>query len=161
MISKLLMSLSLLAAAIGSVSAETHTVHFDNRCGFGTPNLIQGPNVLSTGGDFTINGPLISAIAYLQTGGCGFDGEGCTLVETTLRNGFSSTDLSLIPSHAFSVTTGFGYYNGCDGAGADCREANCPEAFEDPSQTWKQVGCPAANVNLAVRNMPPLAYLLT
>ncbi|KAJ6559435.1 glycopeptide [Mycena vulgaris] len=142
MISKLLMSLSLLAAAIGSVSAEMHTVHFDNRCGFGTPTLIQGPNVLSTGGDFTINGPLISAIAYLQTGGCGFNGEGCTIVETTLRNGFSSTDISLIPPHAFSVTTGFGYYNGCDGAGAD--------SFEDPSQTWKQVGCPAANVNLAI-----------
>ena len=30
---------------------------------FDQPTLIQGPNVLSTGADFTSNGPLISAIA--------------------------------------------------------------------------------------------------
>ncbi|KAJ7617088.1 glycopeptide [Roridomyces roridus] len=141
---------TLLAFALSTVRAETHTVHFTNNCGFGTPTLIQGPNVLSTGGDFTINGPLISAIAYLQTGGCGFNGENCVLVETTLENGFSSTDLSLIPPHAFQVTTGFGYFNGCNGAGADCQEPNCPAAFESPDQTFKQVGCPAANVNLAI-----------
>ncbi|KAF7378510.1 Glycopeptide [Mycena sanguinolenta] len=158
-------SLALLVLVIGNARAETHTVSFTNKCGFGTPTLIQGPNVLSTGGKllspprapnsfdagaYTSNGPLISAIAYLQTGACGFNGEGCTLLETTLTNGFSSTDLSLIPPHAFSVTTGFGYYNGCDGAGADCQEANCPEAFESSDQTWKQVGCPAANVDLAI-----------
>ncbi|KAJ6491016.1 glycopeptide [Mycena sanguinolenta] len=143
-------SLALLALAIGSARAqETHTVSFTNRCGFGTPTLIQGPNVLSTG-DYRSNGPLISAIAYLQTGACGFNGEGCTLVETTLTNGFSSTDISLIPPHAFSVTTGFGYYNGCDGTGTDCQEPNCPQAFESSDQTWKQIGCPAANVDLAV-----------
>lgn len=28
--------------------------------------LIQGPNVLSTGADITIDGPLISAIAYVM-----------------------------------------------------------------------------------------------
>ncbi|KAJ7077543.1 glycopeptide [Mycena belliarum] len=86
------------------------------------------------------NGPLISAIAYLQTGGCGFNGESCTLVELTLDNRGSSADLSLIPS----------YFGGCDGAGADCTGPNCPAAFEDPSQTFKQVGCSAANVNLAI-----------
>ncbi|KAF8142358.1 hypothetical protein K438DRAFT_1922583 [Mycena galopus ATCC 62051] len=143
-------SLALLALAISNVHAETHTVHFTNLCGFGTPTLIQGPNVLSTGGDYTSNGPLISAIAYLQTGSCGFNGEGCTLVETTLSNGFSSTDISLIPPHAFSVTSGFGYYNGCDGAGADCQEPNCPQAFESSDQTYKQVGCSVANVDLAI-----------
>lgn len=63
--------------------------------------LIQGANVLSTGGAYTINGPLSSAIAYLQTGACLFNGEGCTTVETTLRNppspgAGSSTDLTLI-----------------------------------------------------------------
>ncbi|KAJ7452013.1 glycopeptide [Mycena latifolia] len=145
-----LTSLAFLAVTIGGVHAETHTVHFTNLCGFGTPTLIQGPNVLSTGGDVTINGPLISAIAYLQTGGCGFNGEGCTLVETTLENSGSSTDLSLIPPHSFSVTSGFGYFGGCDGAGADCTGPNCPPAFEDPSQTFKQVGCSAPNVNLAI-----------
>ncbi|KAJ7290608.1 glycopeptide [Mycena rebaudengoi] len=135
--------------------AETHTVHFTNACGRGTPTLVQGPNVLSRGGDFTINGPLIGAIAYLQTGkSClmfmRFNGEGCTLVETTLRNGFSSTDLSLIPPHSFSVISGFGYFHGCDGAGADCTGPNCPTAFMNPDETFKQVGCPAADVNLAI-----------
>ncbi|KAJ7775960.1 glycopeptide [Mycena maculata] len=152
MLSFITSSLAILAAVISNVRAETHTVIFTNRCGFGTPTLIQGPNVLSTG-DFTIDGPLISAIAYLQTGeigGCGFNGEDCTLVETTLNNAGSSTDLSLIPPHAFSVTSGFGYFDGCDGAGADCTGPNCPTAFEDPTQTFKQVGCSAANVNLAI-----------
>ncbi|CAK5271655.1 unnamed protein product, partial [Mycena citricolor] len=106
---KLASAFVLAAFAAAGVMAEQHTVHFSNNCGFGTPTLIQGPNVLSTGGDFTSNGPLISAIAYLQTGSCGFNGEGCTLVELTLTNGFSSADISLIPPHAFSVTSGFGH----------------------------------------------------
>ncbi|KAG6897941.1 hypothetical protein C0992_008689 [Termitomyces sp. T32_za158] len=55
--------ISLLAAVTTAVNGERHVVHFDNRCGFGTPMLIQGPNVLSTGNDFTSSGPLISAIA--------------------------------------------------------------------------------------------------
>lgn len=55
---------ALLATAIG-VQAERHVVHFDNRCGYGTPTLIKGPNVLSTGGDYVSNGPLYSAIAKM------------------------------------------------------------------------------------------------
>ncbi|KAG5352145.1 hypothetical protein C0989_003562 [Termitomyces sp. Mn162] len=129
--------ISLLAAVAIAVKAEQHTVHFENKCGFGTPTLIQGPNVLSTGADFTSNGPLISAIAYLQTGACGFNGESCTLVETTLVNpnpskpgSGSSTDISLIPPHAFSVASGFSYFNGCNGAGADCRVVlRVPDGF--------------------------------
>ncbi|KAF8976387.1 Glp-like protein, partial [Cyathus striatus] len=145
----------LVLAFVAGVHAETHTVHFDNRCGFGTPTLIQGPNVLSTGGDYTRNGPLTAAIAYLQTGGCGFNGEGCTLIELTLINptspgSGSSADISLIPPHVFSVTSGFGYFNGCDGAGADCTYAGCPAAFTQSDQTWKQVACQANNVNLAI-----------
>ncbi|KAG8727163.1 hypothetical protein FRC11_013794 [Ceratobasidium sp. 423] len=53
-----------LLASIG-VQAERHVVHFDNRCGHGTPTLIQGGRVLSTGGDYVSNGPLVAAIAYL------------------------------------------------------------------------------------------------
>ncbi|PIL32341.1 hypothetical protein GSI_05587 [Ganoderma sinense ZZ0214-1] len=143
------------AALIGSVIGESHTVHFDNRCGYGTPTLIQGPNVLSTGADYTSNGPLIAAIAYLQTGNCGFNGDGCTLIETTLENvapgnGGSSSDISLIPPHQFSVTSGFGYYNGCDGAGADCTYQGCPTAFYHPDDTWVQVACRDDNVNLVI-----------
>ncbi|KAI5116219.1 hypothetical protein M0805_006770 [Coniferiporia weirii] len=145
---------TVLLAVIGA-QAETHEVTFTNKCKSGTPMLIQGPNVLSTGGTFVSNGPLISAIAYLQTGSCGFNGEGCTLIETTLRNptspgSGSSTDISLIPPHAFSVTSGFGYFGGCDGAGADCTNPNCPTAFFNPSQTDRQVPCQVDNVNLAI-----------
>ncbi|KAF9445927.1 glycopeptide [Macrolepiota fuliginosa MF-IS2] len=142
-------------AVVAIVKAETHTVIFDNRCGFGTPTLIQGGQVLSTGGAFTSNGPLTAAIAYLQTGSCGFNGEGCTLVETTLINpttpgSGSSTDLSLIPPHAFSVTSGFGYFNGCDNTGADCTDAGCLTAFHTPDQTGVQVACQTNDVNLAI-----------
>ncbi|KAF8872448.1 hypothetical protein CPB84DRAFT_1737614 [Gymnopilus junonius] len=124
------------------VRAETHTVHFTNLCGFGTPTLIRGPNVLSTGGDFTINGPLTGAIAYLQTGN--FNGEGCTLIETMLINptspgSGSSSDISLIPPHSFSVTSGFGYFGGCDGAGADCNNPNCNTAFHNSGDNFVQV----------------------
>ncbi|KAJ6509832.1 hypothetical protein DFH09DRAFT_1271358 [Mycena vulgaris] len=146
---------ALLAIALSSVRAETHTVIFSNNCGFGTPMLIQGPTTLSTGGSYTVNGPLISAIAYLQTGACQFNGEGCTTVETTLVNptspgSGSSTDLTLIPPHAFSVTTGFGYYNGCNNAGADCTSGSCSTAFHVDSDTHVQVACQANDVNLVI-----------
>ncbi|KAF7351781.1 Glycopeptide [Mycena sanguinolenta] len=149
-------TLAVIAVAAGKALAETHTVTFANNCGFGTPTLIgQGGAVLSTGGAYTSNGPLIGAIAYLQTGGCGFNGEGCTLVETTLVNptspgSGSSTDLSLIPPHAFSVTTGFGYVGACSPAGADCNNANCNTAFHQPSDTFVQVACQQDNADLVI-----------
>ncbi|TFK45149.1 hypothetical protein BDQ12DRAFT_743120 [Crucibulum laeve] len=144
-----------IIAGVASVVAETHTVTFDNRCGRGTPTLVQNGRILSTGGPYTSNGPFIGAIAYLQTGGCLLNGENCIIVETTLKNpttpgGGSSTDLSLIPPHAFSITTGFGYYNGCPGAGADCTDPNCHMAFRTPSDTWAQVACQDNNVNLVI-----------
>ncbi|KAI5115216.1 hypothetical protein M0805_008812 [Coniferiporia weirii] len=147
--------LSTVFLAVVSVHAESHTVLFINNCGFGTPTLIQGTNVLSTGDAFTIDGPLIAAIAYLQTGSCGFDGENCTLVETTLQNPVSpgvasGTDISLIPPHAFSVASGFGYYSGCDGFGADCTNADCAAAFHNPGDPQPQVVCEADNINLAI-----------
>ncbi|KAJ7138813.1 hypothetical protein C8R46DRAFT_1234063 [Mycena filopes] len=117
--------------------------------------LILGTKVLSSGAPFTTNGPLSGAIAYLQTGSCGFNGDGCTMVETTLRNppspgAGSSTDLTLIPPHAFSVTTGFGYYNGCDGTGADCTSGSCSTAFHVFNDNQVQVQCEVNNVNLAI-----------
>ncbi|KAG8703059.1 hypothetical protein FRC08_003094 [Ceratobasidium sp. 394] len=146
----------VLFAAIG-VSAERHVVHFDNRCGYGTPTLIQGGNVLSTGGDYVSDGPLTAAIAYLQTGNCGFNGENCSLLETTLKNPDcpgcgSSTDVSLIPPHSFSVTTGFGYYGGCDGVGNDCTSADCCPggAFCTPTDYESQRQCQDNDVNLAI-----------
>lgn len=137
------------------VNAETHTIRLVNNCGFGTPTLIQNGVVLSTGGDFTRDGPIPATISYLQTGSCGFNGEGCTLVEATLQNpttpgSGSSADISLIPSHAFSVTSGFGYFNGCDGAGTDCTNPDCPMAFRQPDDTFAQVACQANDVGLAI-----------
>ncbi|KLO16768.1 hypothetical protein SCHPADRAFT_937631 [Schizopora paradoxa] len=154
MLSLARVSFAVLAAAI-SVKAESHTIHFTNLCGFGTPTLVQNGVILSTGQDFTIDGPFRSAIAYLQTGGCGLNGEGCTLIETTLVNpttpgSGSSTDISLIPPHTFSVTSGFGYFNGCQPAGADCNNPNCPTAFHQPNDTGVQVPCQLDNADLAI-----------
>ncbi|KAF8515166.1 hypothetical protein JB92DRAFT_2915604 [Gautieria morchelliformis] len=145
----------IVMASLLQAKAETHTVIFDNRCGFGTPTLKANGQTLSTGGAFTSNGPLIAAIAFLQTGQCGDNGESCTLIETTLVNptspgSGSSSDISLIPPHTFSVTSGFGYFNGCDGAGADCTNANCNTAFHQPDDTQVQVACQTPNVNLAI-----------
>ncbi|KAJ7762945.1 hypothetical protein B0H16DRAFT_502691 [Mycena metata] len=146
---------TLLAVAVASVQAESHTVTFANNCGHGTPQLIQGTKVLSSGGAYTSPGPLNGAIAYLQTGNCGFNGEGCTMVEVTLVNptspgAGSSVDLTLIPPHAFSVTTGFGYYNGCNNSGADCTGPNCSTAFKVSSDNQVQVQCEVNDVDLVI-----------
>ncbi|KAF5362667.1 hypothetical protein D9758_009630 [Tetrapyrgos nigripes] len=128
-------------------------------CGRGTPKLIQGGSTLhSGGGDYTSQGPLISAIAYLQTGNCGLNGENCLIVETTLKNptpgqpgSGSSTDLSLIPPHAYNdVPIKFGYRNGCGGAGKGCGRPGCDDAFHTPNETNKQVACQTNNVDLHI-----------
>ncbi|TDL15342.1 hypothetical protein BD410DRAFT_796493 [Rickenella mellea] len=148
-------TLLLLVAVVAAVNAEQHTVHFDNRCGNGTSTLIVGGQIVSSGKDFTQNGPIVSAIAYLQTGSCDFNGEHCTTVELTLINptspgSGSSTDISLIPPHEFSVTTGFVYTNGCDGVGQDCNSANCPSAFFKPDDTTVQRACQVNDVDLTI-----------
>ncbi|PFH47478.1 hypothetical protein AMATHDRAFT_6695 [Amanita thiersii Skay4041] len=140
---------------VASVNAERHTVHFENKCGRGTPRLVQDGKILSRGKDFTIKGPLEAAIAYLQTGSCGLNGDGCTIVEATLVNptepgSGSSADISLIPPLKFSVPSGFSYFNGCDGDGADCKTASCPNAFRKPDDTDVQVGCQEDDVNLKI-----------
>ncbi|KAJ7144482.1 glycopeptide [Mycena epipterygia] len=145
-----LASIVTLAIAVGNVRAETHTVQFTDLCGSGTPTLIQAGEVLSTGA-FINNGPLLGAIAYLQTGACGVNGEGCTLIEATLTNaGFSSADLSLIPPHTFSIGSGFSYFNGCDGLGADCTNADCPTARHNSADSCAALACDSENVNLAI-----------
>ena len=76
----------------------------------------------------------------------------------------SSTDISLIAPHSFSVATGkfpslvadhtltrlitgFGYYNGCDGAGADCTSGDCSTAFHKTDDYQVQVQCTANDVS--------------
>ncbi|KAF9652141.1 glycopeptide [Thelephora ganbajun] len=148
---------TVIALTVAYATAERHTVSFDNRCGHGTPTLVsQHGQILSTGKAYVSYEPLIGAIAYLQTKNvCGLNGDHCTTVETTLKNPTcpgcgSSTDITLIPPHTFSVTTGFTYHNGCDGAGATCNNANCPTAFHESTDTWVQVACQANDVNLII-----------
>ncbi|KAJ3789719.1 hypothetical protein GGU10DRAFT_383914 [Lentinula aff. detonsa] len=150
------LELAIFVTAVIAVGAqaETHTVTFTNLCGKGVPTLKANGVTLSTGGAYTSNGPLEGAIAYLDVG-CGANGEGCTMIETTLVNpttagSGSSTDITLISPHSFSVTTGFGYYNGCDGAGADCTSSSCSTAFRVDSDTGVQVACQVDNVDLAI-----------
>ncbi|KAI0780202.1 hypothetical protein C8Q74DRAFT_1367962 [Fomes fomentarius] len=143
-----------LFAAV-SVRAEQHTIRFENKCGKGTPQLIQDGKVLSTGKDFVSNGPFSAGIAYLQTGDCLFNGENCALLEMTLVNPTapgtgSSTDISLIAPHAFNVPTSFSYFGGCEGHGATCDSANCNTAFFQPNDNQVQVQCENNNVNLLI-----------
>ncbi|KAF9011333.1 hypothetical protein BDQ17DRAFT_1420720 [Cyathus striatus] len=150
---------AILFALAACVLGEKHTVTFENNCGYGTPRLIQGPKVLSTGEPYTSDGPLYSVIAYLQTGDCGYDGIGCSLVETSLINPTcpgcgSSSDISLIPPLAYSVPVDFTYYGGCDGLGATCSSADCETAFFDPDDNEVQVACQDDDVNLKITFCP-------
>ncbi|KAJ3773563.1 hypothetical protein FB446DRAFT_641399, partial [Lentinula raphanica] len=81
---------------------------------------------------------------------CGADGEGCTMVETTLVNPTtprfgSSTDITLIPPY---VRPSFvRMMNGFIPIGTN---SGCPLAFRKPSDTFAQVACQADIVNLAI-----------
>ncbi|KAF5353372.1 hypothetical protein D9756_008046 [Leucocoprinus leucothites] len=59
-------SFVILAAASPRCFGRTHKVRFNNHCDSGTPMLTQWSNALSRGEDYTVNGPLNSAIAYLD-----------------------------------------------------------------------------------------------
>ncbi|KAF7300090.1 Glycopeptide [Mycena kentingensis (nom. inval.)] len=144
-------SLLLIAFKVAAVQAEMHTVSFDNRCGFGTPTLIQGGTVLSTSAPFTRAGPIQGATAYLQTGKCAFNGAGCTVVDITLSNKGSVVDINLIPPQSFSVATGFRFIPACDGSpGADWTSPECPQAIHKPEDIHAEVHCDIDDVNLVV-----------
>ncbi|KAF9523728.1 hypothetical protein CPB83DRAFT_798900 [Crepidotus variabilis] len=134
---------AFVVATIG-VQAEQHVIHFDNKCGRGTPTLIQGSNVLSTGSDYIINGPILGATAYLQTGRCGFNGENCTAININLANTGSSTQFDVTPPHTSFIAVHFEYTNGCDGKGDTCSSTTCQSGNPPP------VTCDASNVNLAI-----------
>jgi len=150
--------LVLLAGIFGVVNGEQHTVRMLNHCGSGTPTLIsQNGQILSTGADYTQNGPLVGARAYLQGNGvqCGFNGDHCSVVELTLQNVLpgkpgsgSSTDISLIPPLAFSSKIAFNYGKSCKGA--ECDDANCPMAFRISTDYSAQVQCETNDVGLTV-----------
>ncbi|KAK7457805.1 hypothetical protein VKT23_010147 [Stygiomarasmius scandens] len=150
-------SLAFISLAIVGVNAESHTITFDNRCGFGTPHLLQATTSVSTGEDFTVDGPFTSGFAFLQTGDCGTNGENCMLIEITLMNPnsitaglASSADITLISPHSFNVPAGFAFFNGCDGVGQACSNPSCPSAFHSPSDNQVVTVCQSKDVNLAI-----------
>ncbi|EIW52330.1 glycopeptide [Trametes versicolor FP-101664 SS1] len=146
-----IVSVAVAVCASTLVSAEGH-LRIIYRCGSGTPTLVQGGRVLSTGGDFVSNGPLNSAVAYLQTGQCGFDGQNCAAVEMTLANPSDSfADISLIPPHAFNVgSVSFRFFGTCSGFGATCASAGCGAAMHSADDTGAIVFCGESDVNLLV-----------
>ena len=140
----------VLAALVGNALAagETHTVRLINHCGKGTPKLVQGGKILSNGSDYTSFGPLRGAVAYLQTGTCGLNGNNCTLIDTTLENVSpgvtgSVTSINTNGSSWFNVPVSYSYYNGCDGTGAKCSSLIIGCLFT-------QKTCTADDVNLGV-----------
>jgi len=141
------------------VRAESHTVKFQNNCGKGTPVLLAAGTFLANGSDYTSNGPIQSAISYLQTGQCLENGENCAIVEMNINNPTCagcgpSVDISLISPHALNVPVAFAFYGGtgdtCDGLGAVCSTDNCDTAFFQPNDNQVQRACQADNVNLLI-----------
>lgn len=95
-----------------------------------------------------------TCLRYL--GPCGFNGDGCLTLETTLKNPTcpgcgSSTDLTLIPPHKFHVKTGFQYKKGCDGQGATCAGQDCGtrNAFFKTDDYTAQRQCETDNVSFS------------
>ncbi|KAJ6526202.1 hypothetical protein B0H10DRAFT_1974475 [Mycena sp. CBHHK59/15] len=99
----------------------------------GNPTFIQG---LSTGGGTHPGDSLLSILM--------------TKYSHRLHDQWSTDQRHYLPPDrpSFFVTSGFGYFNSCNGADADCTGPNSPAVFESPDQTFKQVGCPTANVDL-------------
>ncbi|KAK1225447.1 hypothetical protein PQX77_011617 [Marasmius sp. AFHP31] len=159
--SSLFTTLAVLAAATGTVMGESHTVKFNNKCGKGTPKLIQAGKTLSSGGTYKHNGAFTAAIAYLQTGPCLLNGENCMTVEMTLKDPNPGqpeklTASSFSPSsHKFNVPIGFKYTNGCSN-GATCRSASCPktDAFHKFDDYEAQRACQAKDVGLEITFCP-------
>ncbi|KAK0190202.1 glycopeptide [Armillaria mellea] len=143
-------------SALPYALAESHTVKMINQCGTGTPTLSQNFAVLSTGADYTATGPFESAIAWLDTNDCAFNGRYCTLVEITLRNptapgAGSSVDLSIIePNNVFNVPASFSYINGCEGEGKSCSSADCVDAFHVATDWDALVQCEEDDVGITI-----------
>ncbi|KAE9394827.1 hypothetical protein BT96DRAFT_923254 [Gymnopus androsaceus JB14] len=133
-------SFSILASLVAFVAAESHTISFTNNCGGGTPTLVQDGAILSTGGAYTADGPIIGAIAYLQTGGCGLNGDFCTTVETTLQNPTSPGAGSSHRHHSHSRPRVF----------CQCWLCLLQRLRRHWSRTAQVVTCEADNVDLAI-----------
>ena len=98
--------------------------------------------------------PVFSVLIASLPGLCGINGENCTAVDISLANAIpsdpgsgSSAAVDIVPPHAFTSVTGFGYYNGCDGAGQYCTNPNCIEEIPGPPpKTIVPVFCQTDNV---------------
>ncbi|TFK44004.1 hypothetical protein BDQ12DRAFT_717201 [Crucibulum laeve] len=131
----------LVVAFINLAVAEQHGVTFDNQCGSGRPIITEGGSVISDGSStYTNSSSLWAGRAFLQTGSCGSNGEGCTVVEMTLINPTSTVDISLIPPFELSVSANqllveqqhLQYYGGID---LQCPfEADTPHNVDNPTK---------------------------
>ena len=137
-----------LAAFVGTVVGETHTVRFVNNCHYGTPTLVQGGrNLPILGNQYTAHAPFMNATVFLQTGECGHYGEDCTVIQTTLQNVIpgvlngSATSINIDLPYKFNVPASFSYSSGCRGVGANCSSQFCPKTERAP------VTCTAQDVN--------------
>lgn len=131
-------AIAALSAAV--VKAESHTVSFINNCGYGLPTLEQGGESIGINENYTYinDGPLTNAVAYLDTGDCGFYGSGCTSFDFTLENGDSSAIYAL---NGYNVPGGFQYYHGCSGS-FNCTNENCGDLL------IQEIDCSANNVDI-------------
>ncbi|KAN0101273.1 hypothetical protein V8E55_001257 [Tylopilus felleus] len=143
----------VLALRANADSAETHTIKFINKSVISSPSLMyNGQDVLNGSDTYTSTGTYSGIAFSSRLGPCNTNGENCVLLETTLINPTcagcgSSTDISLIPPHAYNVETSFAYYNGCDGQGQTCSGPNCTSsAFFASNDNFVQVECQITNV---------------
>ncbi|QRV78079.1 hypothetical protein RhiJN_06094 [Ceratobasidium sp. AG-Ba] len=147
---------AVVAAVVGAVgvAAESHTITFINKCGSGTPTIVnQTGKVVSTGNSYTINGSFVGGRAFLVNGACKLYGVGCTVVEMTLdESHVSAADISLISPFAFSTPAAFAFKGGCDGASNSCTSAKCcpTGAYCTPADDQATRACTAKNVGLEI-----------
>ncbi|GJE94381.1 hypothetical protein PsYK624_105500 [Phanerochaete sordida] len=121
MFAKALLALGFACAALSGARAESHHIHFVDKCGGGTSS--SGATLESSGHDYTSSGPLLRAIAYLQTGSCGATGSGCNVVEMNLQNPSSSID---VVSGGIDASTISVAWQGCSGAYCNAEVCICP-----------------------------------
>ncbi|KAJ7590425.1 hypothetical protein C8J56DRAFT_592308 [Mycena floridula] len=143
---------SVFLACLLPVNAE-HSVVMQNSCGTGVPTLDKVPSLVLNTRTSMYTNETIKAVAFLNTGVCGPNGEHCTVVDIELgtrSDGSSTALISLVPPNRFTVPVSFVYFNGCDGASQTCRTAGCPNAGNVDFARQGIVQCAAPEASLSI-----------